>query len=151
MYRSVACVKAVNKFPNCTNKVFGIISDIRGTFTTVPFNHNFPNLFACDNMVVRKMVSEINQTKSHGQFWNQSSDGQWEICFHLFWYSETCISNHWIVVQRHILHFNIHLDLGKKIIEIKASWSRSRSCVSDSMWLSAWVWVCIFGPILEGW
>ena len=38
-------------------------------------------------------------TKSRGQFWNQSSGIQWVICFHLFWYTETCISNNLIIVQ----------------------------------------------------
>ena len=71
-------------------------------------------LLCCDHVVVRKMVCKIDQTKSQGQFSNQSSDGHWETCFHLFWYSDICNSNCRIIVQWHRLYFNVHLDLGKK-------------------------------------
>ena len=102
---SVARVKAVSNFPKHRD-----MSDIQGKcswqFIKVPSNNNFPILFAlvpiislcCDHVDVRKMVCKIDQTKSQGQFSNQSSDGHWETCFHLFWYSDC---NYQIIVQWH--------------------------------------------------
>ena len=108
---SVARVKVVSNFPKLRKQSRRDMSDIRGKyswriFTKVPSNNSFPIPFAlvttillcCDHVFVRKIVCKINQTKSHGLFSNQSSDGHWETCFHLFWYSDC---NYQIIVQWH--------------------------------------------------
>ena len=92
-------------------KSSGYVGDIQGKyswriFTKVPSNNSFPIpfvlvttiLLCCDHVFVRKIVCKINQTKSHGLFSNQSSNGHWETCFHLFWYSDC---NYQIIVQWH--------------------------------------------------
>ena len=130
---SVARANAVSNFPKLRKQSRWDMSDIQDKcnwqFIKVPSNNNFPILFAlvpiislcCDHVVVRKMVCKIDQTKSQGLFSNQSSDGHWETCFHLFWYSDICNS------------------VGLLSSDIDC-WSRYRSGFSVSMRLAAWVW-----------
>ena len=123
-------------------------------FTSVSAKHNFQKLFAllpiillCCDHVVRQMVCKINQMKSHGLFWNKSSDfGSRTIRF--------LIISMLLVLLELVSHSYfkcVWFRQGLWSIWINIYWPNWRYCINWSLMpILALEW-SVFGPYLCHW